>query len=146
MLNVSTCIPPTPKSPDGLLYLYQDYNEGVRRRCVWQLDKAFLNMSTCIQRVRIACISKNLNLRIVLNFNFSQLELHHEFFFNDRWHKAHEYRYTALLLGLNNDTVIINKKLDIVLMTKYIHSPISNIHQCVNLVKRKVCINFTLKV
>lgn len=31
-------------------------------------------------------------------------------------------------------------------MTKYIHSPISNIHQCVNLVKRKVCINFTLKV
>lgn len=31
-------------------------------------------------------------------------------------------------------------------MTKYIHSPISNIHQWVNLVKRKVCINFTLKV
>lgn len=51
-----------------------------------------------------------------------------------------------MLLGLNNDTDIIDKKLDIDLMTKYIHSPISNIHQWVNLVKRKVCINFTLKV
>lgn len=100
-----------------------------------------------MQRVRIACISKNLNLRIVLNFNFSQLELHHEFFFKmTDGIKAHEYRYTALLLGLNNDTVIIDKKLDIDLMTIYIHSPISNIHQWVNLVKRKVCINFTLKV
>lgn len=68
------------------------------------------------------------------------------FFLNDRWHKAHEYWYIALLLGLNNDTDIIDKKLDIDLMTKYIHSPISNIHQWVNLVKRKVCINFTLKV
>lgn len=114
---------------------------------MWQLDKAFCIYGYVHTESKDCLHQQKFKFKNCPEFQFFTTWITSRvFFWNDRWHKAHEYRYTALLLGLNNDTVIIDKKLDIDLMTIYIHSPISNIHQWVNLVKRKVCINFTLKV
>lgn len=128
MLNVSTCIPPTPKSPDVLLYLYQDYNERVRRRCLltwicmWQLDKAFCIYGYVHTDSKDCLHQQKFKFKNCPEFQFFTAWITSRvFFWNDRWHKAHEYWYTALLLGLNNDTVIIDKKLGIDLVTKYIH-------------------------